>query len=359
MEALVMNRAFWRGKRVLVTGHTGFKGNWLVVWLRHLGAEVAGLALPPATTPNLFELVQDTNDPHSAFADIRDLEAVKSAFQKFRPEIVLHMAAQAIVRASYQDPVGTYATNVMGTVHVLEAARGAGVRVLVNVTSDKCYDNQEWVWGYRETDRLGGKDPYSNSKACAELVMAAYRNSFFSGADQIGLASARAGNVIGGGDWAQDRLIPDIVAAIRGGQAVPVRNPDAVRPWQHVLEPLSGYLLLAERLWDDPIAFSNEWNFGPDPDSVRPVRWLVDRIACHWDVPAKWTAQRGQHPHEARLLALDSSKARAQLGWWPRWSLDRAAAAVVEWYKAFDRGDPVKPIMVDQITAFMNTKRDG
>jgi CDP-glucose 4,6-dehydratase len=359
LEALVMDPAFWNGKRVLITGHTGFKGSWLMVWLHHLGAEVTGLALPPATTPNLFDLVQGTLDPNSAFADIRDLGAVKSAFQKFRPEIVLHMAAQAIVRASYLDPVGTYATNVMGTIHVLEAARGAGVRVLVNVTSDKCYDNQEWEWGYRETDRLGGKDPYSNSKACAELVMGAYRSSFFSGADQIGLASARAGNVIGGGDWAQDRLIPDIVAAIRTGQPIPVRNPDAVRPWQHVLEPLSGYLLLAERLWDDPSGCSSEWNFGPDPDSARPVRWLVDRIASHWGVTAKWIAQPGQHPHEARLLALDSAKARAQLGWRPRWKLDRAAAAVVEWYKAFDRSDPIRPIMVDQITAFMNTETNA
>jgi CDP-glucose 4,6-dehydratase len=359
METVVMNPAFWPGKRVLVTGHTGFKGNWLAVWLRHLGAEVAGLALPPATAPNLYDLAQDANDPNSVFADIRDLEAVKAVFRQFRPEIVLHLAAQAIVRASYQDPVGTYATNVMGTIHVLEAARTSDVRVLVNVTSDKCYENREWVWGYRETDRLGGRDPYSNSKACAELVMAAYRSSFFSGADQIGLASARAGNVIGGGDWAQDRLVPDIVAAIRAGRPVLVRNPDAVRPWQHVLEPLSGYLLLAERLWADPKAFSSEWNFGPDPDSVRPVRWLVDCIASHWGVPANWTAQAGQHPHEARILVLDSARACAQLGWSPKWKLDRAAAALVEWYKAFDRGVPVRPIMVDQIAAFMNTKRKG
>jgi CDP-glucose 4,6-dehydratase len=359
MEALVMNSAFWRGKRVLVTGHTGFKGNWLAVWLRELGAVVGGVALPPATTPNLFELAQDADDPHSVFADIRDLEAVKSAFRKFRPEIVLHLAAQAIVRASYQDPVGTYATNVMGTIHVLEAARASDVRVLVNVTSDKCYDNREWARGYQETDRLGGKDPYSSSKACAELVMAAYRTSFFSGADPTGVASARAGNVIGGGDWAQDRLIPDIVAAILRDQPVMVRNLDAVRPWQHVLEPLSGYLLLAERLWDDPKRFSSEWNFGPDPDSVRPVRWLVECIGSHWGGPVKWIAQPGEHPHEARLLALDSSKARTELGWSPRWTLDRAAAALVEWYKAFDRGVPIRPVMVDQITAFMNTARDG
>ena len=358
MEALVMNEAFWRGRRVLVTGHTGFKGNWLVIWLRQLGAEVAGMALPPSTTPNLFDLVQKADVADSVFADIRDLNAVESTFKRFRPEIVFHLAAQAIVRASYQDPVGTYATNVMGTVHVLEASRNFGVRALVNVTSDKCYDNKEWVWGYRETDPLGGKDPYSSSKACAELVTAAYRASYFSDVEQIGVASARAGNVIGGGDWAQDRLIPDIVAAMRGDQPIPLRNPDAVRPWQHVLEPLSGYLLLAERLWLDPKNFSSEWNFGPDPGSVRPVRWLVDRIASHWGVTAKWAAQSGEHPPEARLLALDSAKARAQLGWMPRWSLDRAAAAVVEWYKAFDRGVPVDQVMIEQINVFMNTRRD-
>lgn len=353
-----MKPDFWRGKRVLVTGHTGFKGNWLVAWLRHLGAEVAGFALPPATTPNLFDLAQTAQDIVSTFGDIRDPKAVMSAFDRFQPEIVFHLAAQAIVRASYEDPVGTYATNVMGTVHVFEAVRASPVRVLVNITSDKCYDNKEWVWGYRETDPLGGKDPYSNSKACAELVTAAYRSSFFSGEKRIGFASARAGNVIGGGDWAQDRLIPDIVAAIRTRQPVPVRNPDAVRPWQHVLEPLSGYLLLAERLWQDPAAFSSEWNFGPDPDSVRSVRWLVERIAMHWGVQPQQMPQPGQHPHEARLLALDSAKARAQLGWSPRWNLDRAAAAVVEWYKAFDRGAAVKPVMIDQIEAYTNTGRD-
>ncbi|MHC2823145.1 CDP-glucose 4,6-dehydratase [Bradyrhizobium huanghuaihaiense] len=324
-----MNPGFWNGKRVLVTGHTGFKGGWMVAWLRHLGAEVAGLALPPSTTPNLFDLAQTAQDIASVFADIRDPAAVKAVFDRFQPEIVFHMAAQAIVRASYDDPVGTYATNVMGTVHVFEAVRTSGVRVVVNVTSDKCYDNKEWVWGYRETDPLGGKDPYSSSKACAELVTAAYRSSFFSGSRRIGFASARAGNVIGGGDWAQDRLIPDVIAAIRNGQPVPVRNPDAVRPWQHVLEPLSGYILLAEHLWRDPAAFSSEWNFGPDADSVRTVRWLVDRLALLWSVPPQQMPQPGEHPHEARLLSLDSSKARAHLGWAPRWGLDRAASAVV------------------------------
>ena len=353
-----MNAAFWTGKRVLVTGHTGFKGGWLMTWLRHLGADVAGLALPPATSPNLFELAQIAQGAGSVFADIRDGAAVKAAFDRFQPEIVFHMAAQAIVRASYDDPVGTYATNVMGTVHVFEAVRSSPVRVVVNITSDKCYDNKEWVWGYRETDALGGKDPYSNSKACAELVTAAYRSSFFSGASRIGFASARAGNVIGGGDWAQDRLIPDVIAAIRSGEPVPVRNPDAIRPWQHVLEPLSGYVLLAEHLWRDPAAFSSEWNFGPDADSVRTVRWLVDRLAVLWGVPPQQMPQPGQHPHEARLLSLDSSKARAHLGWAPRWGLDRAASAVVEWYKAFEQGAAVRPVMVDQINAFMNTKRD-
>ena len=352
-----MNTAFWRNKRVLVTGHTGFKGGWLVAWLRQLGAEVAGLALPPSTTPNLFDLAQTAQDIASVFADIRDPAAVKAAFDRFQPEIVFHMAAQAIVRASYVDPVGTYATNVMGTVHLFEAVRRSGVRVVVNVTSDKCYDNKEWVWSYRESDALGGKDPYSNSKACAELVTQAYRASFFS-AGKIGFASARAGNVIGGGDWAQDRLVPDVISAIRNGTPVPVRNPDSVRPWQHVMEPLSGYILLAEHLWRDPAAYSSEWNFGPDANSVRSVRWLVDRLAVLWGVPAQQMPQPGQHPHEARLLSLDSSKARVHLGWAPRWDIDRAAAAVVEWYKAFEQGVAVRAVMVDQIGAFMNTKRD-
>ena len=352
-----MNADFWRGKRVLVTGHTGFKGGWLVAWLRHLGAEVGGVALPPATQPNLFDLAQVSQDLLSTFADIRDISAVRAAFAQFRPEIVFHLAAQAIVRASYDDPVGTYATNVMGTVHVFEAARTSGIRVLVNVTSDKCYENKEWFWGYRETDALGGKDPYSNSKACAELVTSAYRSSFFNGPNRIGFASARAGNVIGGGDWAQDRLIPDIIAAIRQQRPVPVRNPDSVRPWQHVLEPLSGYLLLAEKLWQDPEIFSSEWNFGPNSDSVRSVRWLVDRIASLWGVPPQQMPQPGEHPHEARLLSLDSSKARAQLGWSPRWGLEQATAAVVDWYKAFDRGASIKPIMLDQIDAFMSAPR--
>jgi CDP-glucose 4,6-dehydratase len=358
MEALGMNPAFWNGKRVLVTGHTGFKGGWLVTWLRELGAEVAGLALPPSTTPNVFELAQVAHGINSVFGDIRDLQTVRSVFERFKPEIVFHLAAQAIVLDSYQDPVGTYATNVMGTVHIFEAARTSDVRVVVNVTSDKCYDNKEWVWPYREVDPLGGKDPYSSSKGCAELVTAAYRASFFSGDDLIGFASARAGNVIGGGDWAPHRLIPDVIAAIRDKRPVPVRHPDSVRPWQHVLEPLSGYLLLAERLWDDPATFSSEWNFGPDPDNVRSVRWLVDRIASHWGVEPQQMPQLGQHLHEARLLALDSSKARAALKWAPRWNLDRAAAAVVQWYKAHHEGAPMAPIMLDQINAFMNTGQD-
>lgn len=353
-----MKADFWSGKRVLVTGHTGFKGGWLIAWLRLLGAEIAGLALPPSTNPNLHDLAQIGQGVASYMVDIRDAAAVKAAFEEFKPEIVFHMAAQAVVRASYHDPVGTYATNVMGTVHVLEAVRDSGARVLVNVTSDKCYDNKEWVWSYRESDPLGGKDPYSNSKACAELVTSAYRSSFFSGAHRMGLASARAGNVIGGGDWAQDRLIPDVIAAIRKCQPVLIRNPEAVRPWQHVLEPLSGYLLLAEHLWEDPAAFSSEWNFGPDSRSVRSVRWLVDRLSALWGVPPQQMPQPGEHPQEAQLLSLDSAKARAQLGWTPRWDLDRAASAVVEWYKAFERGSDIRSVMTDQIHAFVDKRRN-
>jgi CDP-glucose 4,6-dehydratase len=346
-----MNAGFWTGKRVLVTGHTGFKGGWLVAWLRHLGAEVAGLALPPSTTPNLFDLAQTAQDIVSVFADIRDLAAVRAAFDRFQPEIVFHMAAQAIVRASYNDPVGTYATNVMGTVHVFEAVRTSGVRVVVNVTSDKCYDNKEWVWGYRETDSLGGKDPYSSSKACAELVTAAYRSSFFNGTSRIGFASARAGNVIGGGDWSEDRLIPDAVRAWSTGQPLAIRRPQAFRPWQHVLEPLAGYLTLAERLWAKP-ELAGAYNFGPPTHEAASVRDVVLLAKQSYGGGEVIWGEGSEGPHEAGWLALEIARAKHVLGVAPRWSLQAAVQRTLTWYRRQQEGSLARELCAQDIREF-------
>ena len=308
-----MNPKFWAGKRVFVTGHTGFKGAWLALWLTSLGARVAGYALRPTTAPSLWQLVEEKAGISSTIADIRDLAALLKAVESFQPEIVLHLAAQSLVRPSYEDPVGTYATNVMGTVHVLEAVRRArGVRAVVNVTSDKCYENLETGQAYRESDPMGGRDPYSSSKGCAELVTAAYRASFYGGGPA--LASARAGNVIGGGDWAADRIVPDTVRAVVAGEAVKVRNPRAIRPWQHVLEPLAGYLQLAERLCEAPGEYAEGWNFGPNDEDAVPVETIVSTVTRLWGPPARWEADRKEHPHEAHFLKLDSSKARKRLG---------------------------------------------
>jgi CDP-glucose 4,6-dehydratase len=330
-----MNPDFWNGRRVFVTGHTGFKGGWLVLWLRRVGADVTGFALAPATDPSLFEAARTGDGIRSVIADVRDPAAVGAALHESGAEIVFHLAAQSLVRASYLDPAGTYATNVMGTVHVLEAIRTAGsVRAAVIVTSDKCYENREWPWPYREADRLGGRDPYSNSKACAELVTSAYRSSFFSGGGAAKVATVRAGNVIGGGDWAKDRLVPDLLRAFAAGEQAVIRNPEAVRPWQHVLEPLHGYILLAEALLSRS-ALADSWNFGPHDADVREVRWVADHLASRWGDGASWTADAGTHPHEARTLRLDSSRARAELGWVPRLSLETALDWVIEWQRAW------------------------
>lgn len=347
MEALV-NEKFWAGKRVFLTGHTGFKGAWLALWLAKLGARVSALALPPATTPSLWALVEGRAGVGSTMGDIRDLDALKKAMAAAQPEVVFHLAAQALVRASYGDPVGTYATNVMGTVHVLEAARELGVRAIVNVTSDKCYDNVGLERGYREDDPMGGRDPYSSSKGCAELVASAYRSSFLKP-----LASARAGNVIGGGDWAADRVVPDIVRAVAAGKPVQIRNPNAVRPWQHVLEPLAGYLLLAERVWGGPEQHAEGWNFGPDERDAVPVQKLVEAMIRLWGPPAEWQADRGQHPHEAHFLRLDSTKARSRLGWKPRLSLDKALEWTVDWYRGQARGEDARALTIAQIERYM------
>ena len=348
VEGLVMDTAFWMGKRVLVTGHTGFKGSWLSLWLQSAGAKVIGYALPPPTNPSLFVTANVADGMTSIIGDIRDFSALLSTFQKYQPEIIIHMAAQALVRYSYDNPIETYSTNVMGTVHLLEAARQTeSVRAIVNVTSDKCYENSEWVWGYRESDPMGGYDPYSSSKGCAELVTSAYRNSY-----RMALASARAGNVVGGGDWAEDRLIPDMMRAIAEGKPVLIRNPDAIRPWQHVLEPLSGYLMLAQKLYEEGVAYAESWNFGPNDEDAKPVSWIVERLTQSWGEGASFVLDKGDHPHEAHYLKLDCSKARARLNWHPQWSLEYTLQQVVEWHKNDQHGRNMKTVTLEQIDIY-------
>ncbi len=333
-----MNPTFWNDKKVFVTGHTGFKGSWLSLWLQHLGAKVTGFALQPPTNPSMFEVAQVAKGMSSIIGDIRDGYILKSVMQQAAPDIVIHMAAQPLVRHSYVDPVATYSTNVMGTVNLLEAVRETpSVLAVVNVTSDKCYENKEWLWSYRENESMGGFDPYSSSKGCAELVTAAYRNSFFNlskySEHQVALATARAGNVIGGGDWAEDRLIPDVLRAIESGQSVNIRNPLATRPWQHVLEPLSGYLALAEELYTQGPTFSEAFNFGPAEEDAKPVQWIVEQLTQQWGDGAAWHLDMGTHPHEAHYLKLDCSKARALLNWGPRWNLSQTLQSIIKWHK--------------------------
>lgn len=358
-----MNGEFWEGKRVLVTGHTGFKGGWLSLWLESLGAEVVGYALEPPTNPSLFEKAKVGKEMRKSFiGDIRDLDALKRAVIAQRPEIVFHMAAQPLVRLSYAQPVETYSTNVMGTVNVLETVRATPeTRVVVNVTTDKCYENREWVWGYREIDPMGGHDPYSSSKGCAELITAAYRSSFFPAKDfpqhRVAVASVRAGNVIGGGDWAMDRLIPDMIRAFTNREPVIIRSPHAIRPWQHVLEPLSGYLTLAEKLWQEGPAFAEGWNFGPNDEDAKTVQWIVQRLAELWGDGASWNLDDKPQPHEATYLKLDCSKARARLGWQPRWDLAHALTRIVDWYRAFQRGEDIRILTLQQISDYQSTSQ--
>ena len=348
MEDMGMTPDFWKGRRVFVTGHTGFKGSWLTLWLMSLGAEVTGYALPPPTEPNLYDRARVVHDVESHIGDVRDLEFLRKCMHAARPEIVIHMAAQPLVRDSYRLPVETYATNVMGTVHLLEAVRTAvSVRAVVIVTSDKCYENREWVWGYRESEAMGGFDAYSSSKGCAELVTSAYRRSFFESGAAI--ASARAGNVIGGGDWANDRLIPDIFRAFTAGQPVHIRSPHAVRPWQHVLEPLYGYLLLAERLFQEGQKYADGWNFGPSDEDARPVQWIVERLTSLWSNGASWILDAEPQLHEAAHLKLDCSKARISLGWRPKWNLEVALQRIVEWHRAEQSGSDLRALTLKQI----------
>ncbi len=356
MENMV-DKSFWTGKVVLLTGHTGFKGSWLSLWLQSLGANVIGYALPPPTNPSLYVAANVANGMVSIEGDIRDFSTLAKVTEKYQPEIVIHMAAQSLVRYSYVNPIETYSTNVMGTVNLLEAARQAGsVKAIVNVTSDKCYENREWIWGYRENEAMGGHDPYSNSKGCAELVTAAYRNSYFHPEKYqqhgVALASARAGNVIGGGDWAEDRLIPDIMRAIVQGKSVNIRNPHAIRPWQHVLEPLSGYLLLAEKLYEKGASYAEGWNFGPHDEGAKSVQWVVENLIQGWGKGASWVLDGGDHPHEAHFLKLDCSKARARLDWHPRRHLPDALHSIVEWHRAHRDGKDMREVTLSQINAY-------
>ena len=343
---------FWRGKRVLLTGHTGFKGAWLATWLGQMGAEVCGFALAPATTPSLFELLRLNDRVDSRIGDLRDPKSIDDVVASFRPEIVLHLAAQALVHESYVRPAETFATNTMGLIHLFEAVRRqTGVRVVVNVTSDKCYENREWEWAYRETEAMGGSDPYSASKGCAELITASWRRSFFSKTGQS-LASARAGNVIGGGDWSPDRLVPDCLRAFGAGEPVLIRSPRATRPWQHVLEPVSGYLMLAERLWADGSEFADGWNFGPSDDDAIPVADVVGRLATLWGHNARWEIDAHAHNKEAMLLKVDASKARLHLKWRPKLSVNAALEWTVDWQKRLAAGESALAITTDQISKF-------
>ena len=343
---------FWQGKRVYLTGHTGFKGSWLSLWLADMGATVRGYALNPPTNPSLFEEAKVAEKVESQIGDIRDYESLKKSMVDFNPDILIHMAAQPLVRLSYKEPLETYDTNVMGTAKVLEAARSCpDLKAIVSVTTDKCYENKEWVWGYREDEPMGGYDPYSSSKGCAELVTSAYRRSFMH-EQGIGLASARAGNVIGGGDWADDRLIPDILRAFEQNKPVVIRNPASTRPWQHVLEPLSGYLVLAQSLYQNPQDFAEGWNFGPDEDDAKPVDWILNHMVENWQ-GASWELDKNAHPHEAGYLKLDISKAKARLDWRPTWCLEQTLSKIIVWHQAWLNKANIQQECLKEINEFM------
>ena len=352
MEGMEVNPNFWCGKRVFMTGHTGFKGGWLSLWLQSMGAEVHGYALNPPTRINLFEVATVKNGmASSVIADIREAEKLKQAMQLAKPEIVFHLAAQPLVRYSYAQPAETYEVNVMGTVNLLEAVRATpNIKAVVNVTTDKCYENREWAWGYRENEAMGGYDPYSSSKGCAELVTSAYRHSYLEKTG-VALASARAGNVIGGGDWAEDRLIPDFLRAMDAGETLRIRSPQSTRPWQHVLEPLSGYLTLAEHLHAEGMLFAEAWNFGPRDEDARPVSWIVEHLAeIRSDVT--WLCDETPQPHEANFLKLDSSKAKQRLDWEARWRLPTALQMTVDWHQSWREGNEMRAITLAQIAQY-------
>jgi len=349
---------FWRGRRVLLTGHTGFKGSWLSLWLQSMGVFLRGISLEPPTNPALFAVARVAQGMQHRIVDIRDFAAVKAQMAEFQPDIVIHMAAQSLVRCSYQNPIETYATNVMGTVHLLEAARQvASARVVINVTTDKCYENHEWVWAYRENDPLGGYDPYSSSKGCSELVTSAYRRSFFGRSDSIALASVRAGNVVGGGDWSFGRLIPDTLRALETNTPVVIRAPIATRPWQHVLEPLSGYLVLAQSLYEEGEKFCGGWNFGPNDEDTKSVQWVVETMASKWGSSSTWTRSGGDDLHEASVLKLDITKAKSQLGWKPVWNIDKTLGKIIDWHKAWLGGADMRSLCEQQVADHQSDAR--
>ena len=353
-----MNFDFWKDKRVFVTGHTGFKGGWLVLWLKKMGVVVKGYSLEASTTPSLFDVANIVEGIESDIGDIRDLDLLKKSMLNFAPEIVIHMAAQPLVRHSYQDPIGTYQTNVMGTVNLLEAVRYCpSVKAVVNVTTDKCYENKEWLWAYRENEPMGGHDPYSSSKGCSELITSSYRRSFFNSDSNVALASARAGNVIGGGDWSADRLIPDALIAFEKKVPVVIRNPKANRPWQHVLEPICGYLMLAEKLYLSGKQFAEGWNFGPIDRDARPVSEVLDYLAKEWPGGASWVLDGLEKPHEAQLLKLDISKAKIRLKWEPNWDLETAIHLIIEWHQAWLARKDMQDITLKQISEYEFTLR--
>lgn len=358
-----LDSKFWKDKSVFLTGHTGFKGGWLSLWLASLGAKVTGYALAPDGAPNFFEVVNLQDSLlKSHIADIRNLEFLKKSMADARPDIVIHMAAQPLVRYAYLNPVETYETNVMGTVHLLESLRSVdSVRAVVIVTTDKCYENKEWVWGYRENEPMGGHDPYSNSKGCAELATSAYRESFFPSSryseHRLAIASARAGNVIGGGDWSLDRLIPDAIKAFSSGRALSIRNPLAIRPWQHVLEPLSGYLVLAQALYEGGPEFVGGWNFGPREEDTLPVNEVIDLLIANWPKPAFWVRDTSENPHEAHVLKLDISKAQHRLGWSPRWALSTAIRKITDWQQAHENKEDMKLFSLEQIRCYGQTHK--
>lgn len=358
------NWDFWKDKRVFFTGHTGFKGSWLTLWLHTLGAKVTGYALEAPTKPSLYDVAGIHKLCTSVIADIRDRETLENALTGAKPDIVIHMAAQPLVRESYKNPTETYEINVMGTVNLLEAVRKCdSVRAVVNVTTDKCYENKEWVWGYRETDRLGGHDPYSTSKACSEMVTSSYWQSFYNSRPDVkhkmGIGTARAGNVIGGGDWAVDRLVPDILRALSLKENVLIRNPQAIRPWQYVLEPLSGYLLLAQKLYENGPGYSGGWNFGPDDNDAKSVEWIVRRLCRKLGSGINYVIDSAYRPHEAHYLKLDCSKAKARLGWRPKWKLDQALDKVVEWNDAYHAGKNMQDICLKQIAEYVMEKPEA
>lgn len=358
-----MNKKFWQGKKVFIIGHTGFKGSWLCLWLATLGADITGYALQPPTQPSMYELCKINDLVNSIRGDVRNLEFLTKSLLRAQPEIVIHMAAQPLVIHSYKNPVETYAINVMGTVNVLEGVRNCkSVKAVVNVTTDKCYENKEWLWGYRENEPLGGYDPYSTSKACSELVTASYRSSYFNPNEydrhHVALASARAGNVIGGGDWAPGRLIPDCLTALLYNEKIIIRSPYGIRPWQHVLEPLSGYLLLAQHLYEDGTNFAEGWNFGPHDYSAQSVEWIVNKLCQLWGSNGAYEIDKTSHPHEAHYLKLDCSKAKSRLNWSPRWNLEHTLVKIVEWTQAYQQQATMREISLRQIQEYTMSENE-